>query len=167
MKDFIYCQRAIPREQWRYGLRSSAATGCGWIATYNALLLLGKTPPDPAQLIRDYERQVPVINGNLGTVFFGPALWFRKRGYKVKAYTRREDFDAAARQAPASILFYRWLKKYKYGAHFVALHHTQEGFTAYNTYRNSTGPDRYGDSLSGFLKRKKYFTPVLFTVEMP
>ena len=25
MKDLIYCQRQIPKHQWRYGLRSSAA----------------------------------------------------------------------------------------------------------------------------------------------
>ena len=29
--DLIYNQRQIPAEQWRYGLRSSAAVGCGWI----------------------------------------------------------------------------------------------------------------------------------------
>ena len=40
MMDLIYNQHQIPREQWRYGLRSSAAVGCGWIATYNALRLL-------------------------------------------------------------------------------------------------------------------------------
>ena len=42
MKDLIYCQRDIPKEKWRYGLRSSAAVGCGWIATYNALRLMGE-----------------------------------------------------------------------------------------------------------------------------
>ena len=41
MKDLIYCQRQIPKHQWRYGFRSSAAVGCGWIATHNALRLLG------------------------------------------------------------------------------------------------------------------------------
>ena len=41
MKDLIYCQRNIPKDKWRYGLRSSAATGCGWIATHNALRLMG------------------------------------------------------------------------------------------------------------------------------
>ena len=41
MEDLIYCQKQIPKEKWRYGLRSSAAVGCGWIATYNALRLMG------------------------------------------------------------------------------------------------------------------------------
>ena len=79
MKDLIYNQRQIPREQWRYGLRSSAAVGCGWIATYNALRLLGyRTTPE--NLIRYYEGQLPLIHGNAGTSFWGPAVCFRQWG---------------------------------------------------------------------------------------
>ena len=164
MDDLIYNQHKIPKEQWRYGLRSSAATGCGWIATYNALKLMGLSA-EPQELIRYYERQVPLINGNLGTIFFGPAICFRKWGFPVKAVVDRSKFDEEAKKADVCILFFRWLKKYKYGAHFVALHHTEEGFVGYNTYRNSTGPDKYGDSIDGFLKRRKYFGAVLFAIE--
>ena len=163
MDDLIYNQNSIPKEQWRYGFRSSAATGCGWIATYNALRLMGYTAK-PEDLIRYYEHQVPLINGNAGTVFFGPALRFRKWGFPVQAVIDRAKFDQAAKDSDVCILFYRWLKKYKYGAHFVALHHTEDGFVGYNTYRTSTGPDRYGSSLDAFLKKRKYFGCVLFTI---
>ena len=164
MDGFIFKQHTIPMDKWRYGLRSSAATGCGWIATYNALRLLGKYVK-PESLIRSYEQQVPLINGNLGTVLFGPALWFRKHGYPVKMHLRREDFDEAAKSADVCILFYRWVKKYKYGAHFVAVKHDDTGFTGYNTYRTSQGPDYLGKSLAGFLQRRKYFGAILFTIE--
>jgi len=164
MDDLIYNQKQIPKDQWRYGLRSSAATGCGWIATYNALRLMGYKAK-PEELIRYYERQVPLINGNAGTVFFGPAIRFHKWGFPVNMVTDRSKFDQAAREADVCILFYRWLQKYRYGAHFVALHHTEEGFIGYNTYRTSTGPDRYGPSLEAFLKRRKYFGAVLFTIQ--
>ena len=164
MDDLIYNQNKIPKEQWRYGFRSSAATGCGWIATYNALRLMGYMA-DPQQLIRDYERQVPLITGNVGTVLFGPALLLRKQGFTVKAVVNREKFDEAAIKAEVCILFYRWLGKLKYGAHFVALHHTDAGFVGYNTYRTSSGPDMYGPSLAAFLKKRKYFGAVLFTID--
>ena len=62
------------------------------------------------------------------------------------------------------VLFYRWRSKYKLGAHFVALHHTDRGFVGYNTYRNSTGPDAYGESLDGFLRQKNYFGAVLIAI---
>ena len=164
MDDFIYNQKQIPKEKWRYGLRSSVATGCGWIATYNALKILGYQA-EPEDLIRAYQRQLPVINGNTGTILFGPALKFRQWGFPVRAVLKREKFDEAAKNADVCILYYRWLNKYKYGAHFVALHHTPEGFIGYNTYNNSTGPDRYGPSLSEFLKRRKYFGAVLFPIQ--
>ena len=163
MDDLIYNQRQIPKEQWRYGFRTSAATGCGWIATYNALRLMD-LPANPEELIRYYEHQVPIINGNAGTVLFGPAWCFRRWGFPVKTVIDRSRFDEEAKKADVCILFYRWTKKFKYGAHFVALHHTEEGFVGYNTYRNSRGPDDYGESLSSFLKKRKYFWPVLIGI---
>ena len=63
MKELIYCQHDIPKEELRYGFRTSAATGCGWIATYNALRILGKRV-DKRELIRYYERQLPLVHGN-------------------------------------------------------------------------------------------------------
>jgi len=54
VNDLIYCQRDIPKEKWRYGFRTSAATGCGWIATFNALRLMGYRA-EPEKLIRMYE----------------------------------------------------------------------------------------------------------------
>ena len=77
----------------------------------------------------------------------------------------RRKFDAMAKASDVCILFYRWRKKAKLGAHFVALHHTGNGFTGYNTYRNSTGPDAYGESLDGFLREKKYYGCVLLCIK--
>ena len=163
MKDLIYNQHDIPKEEHRYGLRASAATGCGWVATHNALRLMGyKTDID--QLIRYYEWQLPLIHGNAGTSFWGPVVCFKNWGFPVEVIPDRRRFDEAAKEADACILFYRWRRNYKIGAHFVALQHTANGFVGYNTYRNSTGPDPYGNSLNSFLKQKKYFGCVLITI---
>lgn len=166
MDDLIYCQRDIPKAQWRYGFRSSASTGCGWIATYNARKLLGEET-DPDALIRFYERQLPLIHGNLGTTILAPALYFKKQGYLVDWTSRYDRFDQMAKTSDACILFYRWHDRWKLGAHFAALHHTADGFIGYNTYRNSKGPDRYGDSLEKYLKNRKYFGAVLIGIRKP
>lgn len=163
MDDLIYNQRKIPREQWRYGLRSSAATGCGWIATYNALRLLGYRAK-PEELIRYYERQLPLIHGNIGTNLLGPAICMKQMGFSTKVIARRQLFDETAKAAKACILFYRWRKDWKIGAHFVALEYKDGEFVGYNTYQNSAGPDIYGESLDGFLKNKKFFGPVLIAI---
>ena len=68
MDGLIYNQNHIPKDRHRYGFRPSAKTGCGWVATHNALHLMGcKT--DLHQLIRYYEWQLPLIHGNAGTSF--------------------------------------------------------------------------------------------------
>ena len=164
MTDLIFNQHDIPKDQYRYGLRASANVGCGWIATHNALEVLGyKT--DTEQLIRYYEAQLPLIHGNAGTSFWGPAVCFRNWGFPVELVLDRKKFDTAAKNADACILFYRWRKGPKIGAHFVALHHTDRGFVGYNTYRNSNGPDLYGDSLDAFLREKKYYGCILMAIK--
>ena len=163
MEDLIYCQKDIPKEQWRYGLRASADTGCGWIAVYNALRLLGH-PADPDTLIQAFTRQLPLIHGNLGTTILAPALYLRKLGFETDWTAREDRFDAFAREYPVCILFYRWYGKWKLGAHFATLQATQEGFLGYNTFTTSKGPDHYGADLRGFLKRQKFFGCVLIGI---
>jgi hypothetical protein len=76
----------------------------------------------------------------------------------------RERFDAAAKQADVCILFYYWRNKWRFGAHFVTVRYRDGRFTGYNTFRTSEGPDDYGESLDGFLRKQKYFGPVLITI---
>ena len=163
MEGLIYNQRDIPKEQWRYGFRTSAATGCGWIATYNALRLMNyKVTPE--SLIYFYEWQVPFVHGNLGTLALGPAQFFKQHGFRVRTCSQASEFDNLARESDVCLLFYYWRKGAKFGAHFVAVQHQDGQFIGYNTYKNSTGPDRYGPSLEAFLKRQKYFAPVLIAI---
>lgn len=164
MDDLIYNQYKIPKEQWRYGLRASADVGCGWIATYNALRLMGYRA-EPEELIRYFERQLPIIHGNLGTNILGPAVCVKQMGFPTKVIAQRKRFDQAAKDAKACILFYRWKKQWKIGAHFVALQYKDGVFVGYNTYKNSIGPDVYGESLERFLKNRKYFGAVLIAID--
>ena len=163
MDDLIYNQRDVPKDQWRYGFRTTAATGCGWIATYNALRLMNYRAK-PEDLICYYERQLPLIHGNAGTSIPGPAVFFIQQGFPVKMTARRKEFDRITRESDVCILFYRWRKGWKLGAHFVTVRYEDGEFIGYNTFRNSSGPDRYGESLEEFLKKQKYFAPVLISI---
>ena len=163
MEDLIYCQKEIPKEQWRYGLRPSADTGCGWIAVHNVLRLLDR-PSDPETLIRDFTRQLPLIHGNLGTTILAPALYLRKLGFETDWTAREDRFDAFAKEYPVCILFYRWYGKLRIGAHFAAFRSTEDGFVGYNTFTGSKGPDHYGKSLQAFCKRQKFFGCVVIGI---
>ena len=164
MKDLIYNQTKIPKDQWRYGLRTSAATGCGWIATYNALRLMGYKPKQE-ELIRYYEHQFPLVYGNAGTLAQGPAVFFQKHGFSVETLSVTEKFDAAAKNADVCILFYYWQKKLKFGAHFVTVQYKDGKFTGYNTYKTSDGPDNYGESLEGYIRLHKFYAPFLIAIK--
>ena len=164
MKNLIYNQNDIPRDQLRYGLFSSARTGCGWIATYNAMELMGYHV-EPEKLIRYFEKQVPVVNGFLGTAVWSPAACFRKWGFPTQVTTKRSEMNDLARNADVCILYYWWRDGVKMGAHFVALHHEDRGFVGYNTYKNSKGPDYYGENLEEFLEKRGYFGAVLTAIQ--
>ena len=166
MADFIYNQKQIPKEQWRYGLRSSAATGCGWIAVYNALHLLHRHAEIP-DIIASLKRQLPGIHGNLGTSFWGPALFFREQGFSVKLYYYPQKFDQAGKQSPASILFYHWRQGCRFGAHFAACRYNGSQFIGFNTFKSSTRPDVWGDSISAFLQKNRYYGAILMTIDKP
>ena len=159
----IYNQKMIPKRQFRYGLRSSAAVGCGWIATYNALVLMGY-PAEEKELIRYYTWQLPLINGNFGTFLFGPAIYFWKKGFGVKISFRKKRFDRMLKRDGLGILFYYWHRKWKIGAHFVTVEYKDGKVVGYNTFSNSTGPDIYGARLDTFLKERKYCFPMLVTI---
>ena len=156
-------QHHIPSDVYRYGLRASSEVGCGWIATYNALKLLGCTT-DIDGLIRYFEWQLPLIHGNFGNSFWGPKRCFDKWGFPNKLIFDRKRFDEEARQADACIVFYHWAKKGRIGAHFVALKPGEAGFTGYNTFRDSAGPDDWGKSIEEFLRRHRYFGCVLLVI---
>lgn len=164
MRDFIYCQNNIPEEQWRYGLRSSAATGCGWIATYNALRIMGYRAK-PERLIKYFEHMLPFVHGNAGTFLLAPAMFFRRQGFPVEISRNRKRFDEIAQRSDACILYFWWRKGFKIGAHFAAMHHTDKGYVGYNTYRSSTGPDHYGKNLEAFLKKRGYFGTMLIGIK--
>lgn len=164
MDDLIYNQTKIPKDQWRYGFRTSAATGCGWIATYNALRLMGYKA-DAQELIRYYEHQLPLIHGNGGTNIQGPAFFFRHHGFAVETLSVVDRFDEAVKNADVAILFYYWRRKYKIGAHFVTVQYKDGRFTGYNTFRSSTGPDNYGESVQDFLKSQRFFGSFLIAIK--
>ena len=163
MNELIFNQREIPADKWRYGLRPSAATGCGWVAAYNALRLMG-ADARPEELIRTLKRMLPLINGNLGTFILSLAALFRRKGYKTRLVWKKRRFDDAARNCAVCILFFCWKRKLRFGSHYAALQYQNGHFIGCNTFISSHGPDDYGQSLSAFLKQQGFFFPVLILI---
>ena len=163
MKDLIFDQNDIPKDKWRYGLRPSAATGCGWIATHNALCLMGHDS-EPEELIRWYERSLPIINGNFGTFIFSIKAFFALRGFRTVMTAKASKLDAAVKNCDAAILFYRWKKKMKFGSHYVTVQYKNGRYVGLNAFTGSKDFEDYGLSLESFLKKRGYFGPILLAI---
>lgn len=157
----IYNQNHIPKNKWRYGPWSSARVGCGWVAAYNALCLMGRRQP-PERVIAAFERQLPLVNGTFGTQFWGPYAYLKSQGCDCTMVLNPDRYDELAQDV--NILFYHWAQKGKLGAHFICLQRTEDGYLAYNAYKNSTGPSRV-KSIREFATKKGHFMTALITVK--
>lgn len=158
--DFLCNQREAPAKGLRYGFFSSGYNGCGWIAAYNACRILGEDVP-PAEIISDFERYGTILFGLFGTLPAAITHFFRKRGYRAVSSGKRERFDAMAKAAAVSILWF-WHPR---GAHFIAVQPTESGFVGYNVYADTKRPVFLGNSIEGYLKRRNYRAPRLIAVK--
>lgn len=163
MTEYIYNQNDLPKGL-HYGFRESRATGCGWIAVFNALVHMGYRVNVPV-LMRKLERQVPLVHGNFGTLAFAPWFFFRSQGFGAEISARVSDFDAIVARSDCALLFYYWKSGKRIGSHFIALHKDSCGITAYNVYSNSNGPDYLGQSLTAWIQKNHHFACVLTGVK--
>lgn len=124
---------------YRMARVASGAYGCGWVACYNALRLLGRRQ-SAAAVIRRLEKGF-VLGGYLGTHAAFVPLFFREMGFAVQVSA---GWQAARRRAPlarANVLFY--LRRPTHGAHFVTFApagHTPEGEPLYRFYNSLSVP---------------------------
>lgn len=161
--ELIYNQTRIPKDQWRYGLRSSAKTGCGWVAVYNTLTRMGYRVDIP-ELIELLEKMLPLIHGNTGTFCLAPQILLKAWGFPTKLCTKKQDFDNLVKSADGAILFYYWRSGLKVGSHFISVYYEKGSFYGINVYSNSSGPDLLGSSLSAFLEKQNHFGCLLLGV---
>lgn len=157
---FLLNQREAPARELRYGFFSAGYNGCGWIAVYNACRILGEEVP-PAEIISDFERYGAILFGLFGTWTGAVTHFFRKRGYRVNATRNPDRMDALASAAPVSILWF-WHRK---GAHFIALHPSEQSFVGYNVFSSSKNAVLLGSSVQEFLKKRNYHAPRLIAVK--
>lgn len=79
---YIYGQANGNAAKARMGFWSGKTNGCGWIATYNALKILGKSV-HPKNIIYFYECWGSILQGTFGILPDAVADYFRSQGKKV------------------------------------------------------------------------------------
>jgi len=107
--------------------------GCGWVATYNALILLG-TPRHPADIVDYFETSGgTVMGGVFGTYPYAIEMYLKDLGYSVNHTLFPQlvmDIDEAIRASGAGILAYAHTS----AAHYVAIEYRKDidKFIVYN-----------------------------------
>lgn len=139
---------------FRMGNISLAEMGCGCIATYNALNILG-AEPNLADIIRYFENQPQwsgvMLGGNAGVSVFGISGYLTEQGYDVSYSLCEDSIDEAAQNADVNIIGYAGIKNATGNdfGHFVAFE--KDGADTYRFYNDSYGKKNDVRTMDEFL----------------
>lgn len=114
--------------------------GCGWVACYNALRLLGR-PQSAARTVRELEHAF-VLGGYMGTHAAAIAPFFTQKGFQVKISATPKQARQTAPAAKANIVFF--IRGPRRGAHFVAFakeNEAADGEPVYRFYNSQSVPE--------------------------
>ena len=142
----------------RYGINTIAPFGCGTVATYNALIMLGNRM-DICDIIRDYEMNHIYHDGLIGTHGNNIARFFSEKGYDVTV-TNLQDYDfnnpldmlkvhKTVNENDANILYYKGGST----GHFIAISHEKDsqGNHIYKTYNEDKTVKNSSYSIKDFI----------------
>jgi len=137
LRTLIDNQNRAPANQVRMGstegMNEGWYNGCGWVATYNALILLGD-PKHPAVIVRNFEESGgTVLGGVFGTYPNTIAEYIKSLGFNVDHTLFPQltiNIDDAIKASRVSILAY----VHTNAAHYVAVEYNEEieKFIVYN-----------------------------------
>jgi hypothetical protein len=111
----------------KMGYFTADYNGCGWIATYNALLLLGKDQP-PADIIKYYDSQGGTfVNGKFGINPESIAMYLEHQGIKTEFKAFPIGLDEEIEDA--GIIMYTDIASF---VHYVTIKNDGNGYRMYN-----------------------------------
>ena len=121
----------------KYGKATVKHSGCGIIATYNALFNIhGQPLMTLSELIKEFEADGIVFNGKLGTAPNAAFDFFKRKGYSVKVETDERLFDEIGEKFHSFILtMYNDASDISRELHSINISKDNEGrFHAHNAY---------------------------------
>lgn len=153
-------QNTPPVSEIKMGYLKGGNNGCGWIATYNAMYLLGE-PQKPADIVKYYEMAGgTVMNGLFGTNSIALNQYFIDMGLKTKYMSQPLNLDKVIADAGVAVLEYADLPY----MHYVAVYYENGIYTVYNSGDNR-GKAVEAASIDKWIAEKEYMPLVLVTVE--
>ena len=138
---FIYDQQADGIGDKKLGVSSVSHGGCGPIATYNALKIMGKANVTFDDVLDYYHNNdLLLLGGLLGSSPYACIDYFQNNGYRVFATKDMGLYEELAVSADACILWCCFDTRdfFGIGAHCVAFKQYTDYAVYYNAYSNMT-----------------------------
>ena len=140
INGFVFSQHSKVFSKMRYGIKPMSHNGCGIIAVYNALLLLGEKP-DFHNAAEYFEKHGKWFFGLLGTKPWKFGGYLKKFGFKTKLCSPETAENGV-------YIITVWNKRP--GMHYMAVNKTENGIYVYNGYRRRDTYDHYRNFESFF-----------------
>ena len=158
--DFIYDQTTGDAAKLKVGaFGTGSANGCGPVAIYNALRLLGERV-QPAYVIRHLDTTGgALVGGLLGINPKAVENAFMELEYNVNHMYLPKNLDVAVKESHVSVLAYA----HNSGAHYVAIEYVDGEYHVYNEYPGDKTPRKY-DSIDNWVVEGNFLPISLVTI---
>jgi len=121
--------------QIQMGTKLGFANGCGWVATYNILYLLGRKM-QPWEIVEFYEKTGGLLfAGTIGINPEGIRAFFKSQGIKTNIDYFAVNLDEQIKKSGVAIYNYLHRK----GAHYVTVEYKDGFYTIYNDGGSGAG----------------------------
>lgn len=142
--DNAYIENQAEWKNIQFGPNNMAHSGCGIIATYNALLALeGQMgEEDMADLISTYEKDGAVLEGDYGLSPYAIYNYFQSQGYNVEMITswEQEDINKFGQDHDTIIVtIYNNQDNLMNGLHTINITKKGDKYIAHNAYNEKDG----------------------------
>lgn len=143
---------------FRIGTKQFAQSGCGAIAVFNALSIIGREP-DLSEIIDFLERKGLVCYGKFGINPVAIGKYLNRENVNWKRYGGVDLPEHLYERGDSVIALYGWASHSGCGNHYVALERLEDGWKAYNVYNNAEKAIVYPD-LKTFMEQSPYCRPI-------
>lgn len=138
----------------RIGSHNFAHSGCGAIATFNALSMAG-LEPRIEEIVDFYERKGLILNAGFGVNPVAVKKYLTNTGLNLTCYKGKQKWDDCLQKEQAAIMLYLWVGPKGMGAHYVSMEKSSQGVRVYNVYGNRDVTYEFED-IQAFLDSGKY-----------
>ena len=164
---YIYNQHNDSYATLSFGLANISHSGCGVVAAYNTMKILGRNDTSIERIISYYEStdNLP-IGGLLGTSPYALESNLINEGYNVFMTKDVNTYAPLVEIADACIIWYMYHSdEFPYvGAHFVAFNQTNGIGRYYNLYSNTNYPHVFNGTCDELLSNHGYYNAVLYFI---